>query len=274
MFEGAGMGATTIQLAANPGHDVTGVVRTDSGKTNADGTPVSCHDVTIRNLTIDANKAGAGSADVDGFFSGPKPFTATGIDTNITLDQVEVCNASRYGFDPHERTDGLTFNKCVSHDNVVDGFTIDYCSNVTFTGCEAYNNGRHGFNIVTSSYDVLMQGTKSHHNGASGLVVQTGIYETRVLTNGVTIEGGAIWNNTGDGIVVRQATERHHRRRRRHQRDRGHRQRPVRRPGRRRHERHHPEQHDLQQHRRNGKRRRRDPRSRLSPDLFRRRQPE
>ncbi len=204
-FEGAGMGQTTIQLAANPGHDVTGVIRTDSGKTNPDGSVIATHDVIIRNLSIDANKDEAGSALVDGFFTGPRPFSALSADNNIALVNVEVYDASRYGFDPHEQTTNLSFTGCVARDNAQDGFTIDYCSAVTITNCEAYGNGRHGFNIVTSSHDIVMSGNLSHDNGASGIVVQTGNFETRIITTGITITGGAITNNLGDGIVIRQA---------------------------------------------------------------------
>ncbi len=204
-FEGAGIGLTTIQLAANPGHDVTGVIRTDSGKTNADGSVIATHDVIIRNLSIDANKDAVGSALVDGFFTGPRPFSALSADNNIALVNVEVYDASRYGFDPHEQTTNLSFTGCIARDNAQDGFTIDYCSAVTITNCEAYANGRHGFNIVTSSHDIVMSGNLSHDNGASGIVVQTGNFETRILTTGITITGGAVTNNLGDGIVIRQA---------------------------------------------------------------------
>jgi parallel beta-helix repeat protein len=204
-FEGTGIGVTTIRLDDAPGHDVTGIVRTDSGKTNPDGTPTSTHDVTIQNLSIDGNKANAGAAQVDGFFCGPKPFTATA-DDNIHLTNVEVYGASRYGIDPHEQTTNLSFDACISHDNVKDGFTIDYCSNVTITNCEAYGNGRHGFNIVTSSHDVTMTGNSAHDNGESGIAIQTGVNEQRILTSDIVIHGGSISNNGGDGIAVREAS--------------------------------------------------------------------
>lgn len=206
-FAGAGLGLTQIKLAENPGHDVTGIIRTASGKTQPDGLPVSTHDVVIRDLSIDGNKANSGTALVDGFFCGPKPFTELAVDTNIRLENVEVFNASRYGFDPHERTDNLTIVACVAHDNAVDGFTIDYCSNVTLIDCEAYANGRHGVNVVTSSYGVTITNLDSHDNGATGLTIQTGNLEMRDLTNDITVMGGTIRNNASDGIVVREAED-------------------------------------------------------------------
>ena len=205
-FAGAGIGLTTIKLAGNPGHDVTGIVRTDSGKLNPDGTLRGTHDVTIQNLSIDGNAANTGGFAVDGFFCGPRPFTAMAVDDNIHLDSVEVYGVSRYGFDPHERTTNLTLTSCIAHDNGQDGFTIDDCAGVVITACEAYANGRHGFNIVTSSRDVSLIGNLAHDNASSGIVVQTGNFETRGLTANVSIVGGAVTNNGGDGIVVRQAS--------------------------------------------------------------------
>ena len=41
---------------------------------------------------------------VDGFYSGPKPNTATALDKRISLMGLEIRNVSRYGFDPHEGT--------------------------------------------------------------------------------------------------------------------------------------------------------------------------
>lgn len=204
-FAGAGLGLTQVKLVDAPGRDVTGVIRTDSGKTAPDGLPISTHNVVIRDLTIDGNKANAGNAKVDGFFCGPKPFTELAIDTNIRLERVEVMNASRYGFDPHERTDNLTFVACVARDNAFDGFTIDFCSNVTLIDCEAYGNGRHGVNVVTGSYGVTIANLNSHGNGASGLTIQTGNLEIRALTHDITVLGGTIRNNAVDGIVVREA---------------------------------------------------------------------
>ena len=205
-FSGTGIGLTTIRLADNPGHDVTGIVRTDSGKTNPDGSLQATHNVTIQNLSIDGNKVNSGGFAVDGFFCGPKPFTVTAVDDNIHLTNVEVFAVTRYGFDPHERTTNLSFTSCISRDNGQDGFTIDNSVNVTITNSEAYNNGRHGFNIVTGSYDVLLTGNLSHDNLGSGIVVQTGNFEMRALTANVHILSGTVSNNAGDGIVVRQAS--------------------------------------------------------------------
>lgn len=203
-LEGAGMGATTLSLADGSG-SVTGIVRTASGGTLADGTPVTTSHVTVANLSIDGNRA-ATTGSVDGFYSGPKPDTGA-YDVDIRLDHVEIHNVSRYGFDPHEGTRQLVITHCVAHDNGADGFTIDGSSDVTIVDSEAYGNGRHGFNIVTGSTDVELLANQSYGNGGSGLVIQTGDNEIRAWTSGVVVSGGRYDDNSRAGIEVRQASD-------------------------------------------------------------------
>ncbi len=200
-LEGAGS-ATTLKLA-DGSSAVTGMIRTASGKLNADGTYTTVDKVVVKNLVLDGNMANT-SGDVDGFYCGPKPGTAQA-DTNITLDGVEIKNCSRYGFDPHERTNGLTFKNCVAHHNGVDGFTIDLCSNVVFENNSAYANGRHGFNLVTGTNAVTMTGNTAYDNGGSGISLQTGDNEIRAWTDAITITGGTLSNNGRHGIEVKQA---------------------------------------------------------------------
>ncbi len=199
---GAGMGETIISLATGS-TSVTGIVRTDSGGTNADGSIKTTSNVRIESLTIDGNKAGT-TGDVDGFYCGPKP-NISASDSNILLDRVEIMNVSRYGFDPHEQTIGLTITNSVSHHNGVDGFTIDNATQVTLLNNDAYANGRHGFNVVTGSTGVLFQDNDAWGNGQSGIVVQTGDNEIRAFTSDVSILGGQVFDNGRAGIDVRQA---------------------------------------------------------------------
>ncbi len=203
-LEGAGMGLTTIKLA-DGSTAVTGIVRTDSGDVLADGSVTTTTNVTLRDLTIDGNMANT-TGSTDGFYCGPQPGTSQ-YDSNILIERVEIMNASRYGFDPHEQTVGLTFIDCVAHHNGVDGFVIDYCSDVEIIGSTAYSNGRHGINIVTGSSDVTIIDATVYDNGGSGIVVQTGDNEIRSFTNNVTIIGGTVTDNAGIGIDVHQATD-------------------------------------------------------------------
>ncbi len=183
---------------------VTGILRTDSGKTKADGTFTTVDNVTVKNLSLDGNSSKT-TGDVDGFYTGPKPGTAQA-DTNITLDGVEIKNCSRYGFDPHEQTIGLTIKNSSAHHNGVDGFTIDFCSQVTLLNNVAFANGRHGFNIVTGSHDVTMTGNNAYDNGGSGISLQTGDNEIRGWTDSIHISGGMLTNNGRGGIEIKQAS--------------------------------------------------------------------
>ena len=198
---GAGLGATVLQLADGTA-SVTGILRTTSGRAVADGTVTTTHDVYVHDLTIDGNKAG-NTGVTDGFYCGPRPGSAQA-DNNITLDHVEVRNVTRYGFDPHEQTINLTISNSLSHDNGVDGFTLDFCSYVNLINNAAYNNGRHGFNIVTSSAHLNLSGNDAYGNGATGITVQTGDNEIRAWTHDVTISGGHVTGNGLDGISIRQ----------------------------------------------------------------------
>lgn len=203
-LSGVGMGQTVLKLA-DGATGVTGMIRTDSGSTLPDGSFATTSNVTIHDLTLDGNKAHT-TGSTDGFYCGPKPGTAQA-DTNITLDHVEIANVSRYGFDPHEQTVGLTIINSVAHDNGVDGFTLDFCSNALIANNLAYNNGRHGFNIVTGSHDVTLLNNDAHDNGGAGITVQTGDNEIREWTHAITIIGGHLVHNGGDGIDVHQASD-------------------------------------------------------------------
>ncbi len=201
---GAGMGQTVIKLA-DGSTSVTGIIRTDSGGTNPDGSVKTTPNVRISDLTIDGNQAHT-SGTVDGFYCGPKPNTAA-YDKNITVDHVEIHDVSRYGFDPHEQTKGLTFTNCIAHNNGADGFTIDFATDVSLVNNAAFDNGRHGFNIVTSSSDVRFLDNDSWGNAQSGIVVQTGDNEIRSLTHSISIAGGQVYDNGRAGIEVRQAAD-------------------------------------------------------------------
>lgn len=203
-LSGTAAGRTVVKLADGSA-GVTGIIRTDSGETKADGGTQTTDNVTIKNMTIDGNRTKT-IGDTDGFYCGPKP-NSTAFDSEIMLDGVEVKNVSRYGFDPHEQTIGLTFQNCVAHHNGADGFTIDYSTNVTLINNQAYANGRHGFNVVTSSSDVQFIDNDAWGNGGSGVVIQTGDNELRAFTSDVSIVGGTYFDNGRAGIEVRQTLD-------------------------------------------------------------------
>lgn len=203
-LQGSGMGKTVIKLADGVS-GVTGLLRTASGGVLPDGSLTTTSNVMVKGLSLDGNMAKTVGA-TDGFYCGPEPGSSQH-DSNITLDGVEIMNMSRYGFDPHEQTVGITIANSVAHHNGVDGFVLDYCSNVQLINDAAYANGRHGINVVTGSSNVAIINANLHDNGGSGVVVQTGDNEIRGFTNNVTISGGTVANNGKIGIDIHQATD-------------------------------------------------------------------
>lgn len=201
ILEGAGAGVTVLKLADGAA-GVTGLVRLDSGKALPDGTLETVQNVTVRGLTLDGNRDKTIGA-TDGFYSGPKPGTEQ-FDTNITLDGVEARSMSRYGFDPHEGTKGLTLTNCFAHHNTLDGFTLDGCQDAVIANSRAFANGRHGINIVTGSDGVEILNCHVSSNAGNGITVQTGDNEIRELTANVTILGGRIESNGRAGIDAHQ----------------------------------------------------------------------
>ncbi len=191
---GDGMGNTTVKLQDGSKSDITGIFRDTAG--------VEDHDIGMHDLTIDGNRENT-SGKVDGWFNGVSP-GQPGTDTNITLDHVEVENCGGYGFDPHEQTTNLSITNCVSHGNGLDGFTLDFQIGAHLSNDVAYNNDRHGFNIVTSSHDDVLTDCTAYNNGGDGIIVQRGSDNIPVPDN-ITIKGGSFYDNGNDGIQINKA---------------------------------------------------------------------
>ncbi len=192
---GDGMGATTVKLADNYNHSLSGIFRDQAGVQN--------HDIGMHDLTVDGNRANQSSGKIDGWFNGVTP-GGPGTDTNITLDHVEIKNCSGYGFDPHEETTNLSITNCVSHGNGLDGFTLDFQIGAHLSNDTAYGNGRHGFNIVTSSHDDTLTNCTAYGNGGEGIMVQRGSDNIPVPQN-ITINGGSVYANALDGVQINKA---------------------------------------------------------------------
>ena len=195
-LEGAGMGDTIIKLKDGWSGKLTGIIRTPSGRSN--------EDITIRDLTIDGNMDKT-KGEVDGFFSGVTPGSSK-TDKNILIERVEIHSVSRYAFDPHERTEKLTIRDSVAHDNGKDGFVLDYVLDSYIANNLSYDNGRHGFNMVTAAHDIVFKNNTAHSNGDNGLVVQRGS-EDHPLSHTIAIQGGKFFDNGRDGILLKISTD-------------------------------------------------------------------
>jgi Ca2+-binding RTX toxin-like protein len=191
-IKGDGMGATVLKLADGSDHAVTGIIRSASGE--------ATHDFGVSDLTIDGNRD-ATTGKVDGWYNGFLP-GKPGQDSNVTLSGVEIRDCSGYGFDPHERTVNMLIENSVSHGNGLDGFVADYLIDSTFRNNLAYDNDRHGFNIVTTTHDLALLNNVSHDNGGGGIVVQRGS-ENIPSPYHITIEGGEVYGNAAEGVLVK-----------------------------------------------------------------------
>lgn len=191
-IKGDGMGATVLKLADGTDQAVTGIIRSASGE--------ATHDFGVSNLTLDGNRD-ATSGKVDGWYNGFLP-GQPGQDSNVTLSGVEIRDCSGYGFDPHERTANMLIENSVSHGNGLDGFVADYLIDSTFRNNLAYDNDRHGFNIVTTTHDLALLNNVSHDNDGGGIVVQRGS-ENIPSPYHITIEGGEVYGNAAEGVLVK-----------------------------------------------------------------------
>ncbi|WP_454845907.1 M10 family metallopeptidase C-terminal domain-containing protein [Pseudomonas farris] len=193
---GDGMGATTVKVADGSDTKITGVIRSAYGE--------ETHDFGVSNLTIDGNRDST-TGKIDGWFNGYIPGEA-GYDSNVTLDSVEIKDCSGYGFDPHEQTVNMVIKNSVSHGNGLDGFVADFLSNSTFESNIAYDNDRHGFNIVTSTHDFTMTNNVAYDNGGNGIVIQRGSEDIPSPTN-ITITGGEVYGNGAEGVLIKMSSE-------------------------------------------------------------------
>ncbi len=168
---GAGMGETVITLATGSA-GVAGVVRTDSGGRNADGSLKITSNVRIESLSIDGNKAGT-IGNVEGFCFGVQSRFPVQ-DFDLLLDRVEFMNVSRHGFDPDATCAGLTITNCIFNRGRVGAFAIvNVPHDATFNAADT-TDAEVEIGDLTRSNAVLFQDSATTANVQSGTGVQTG----------------------------------------------------------------------------------------------------
>ena len=193
---GDGMGVSNIKVADGSDTKITGIIRSAYGE--------ETHDFGLSNLTIDGNRDNT-TGKIDGWFNGFIP-GQEGYDSNVTLDGVEIKDCSGYGFDPHEQTVNMVIKNSVSHGNGLDGFVADFLSNSTFENNVAYDNDRHGFNVVTSTHDFTLSNNVAYGNGGGGIVVQRGS-ENIPSPGNITITGGEVYGNGAEGVLIKLSSD-------------------------------------------------------------------
>ena len=167
------------------------------------------------NFTIDGNKENQNTDEIS-IYGRFGVYTETV--NNVVIDGMGVINFQGYGFDPHgvkepkQWSNGLKIFNSYAANNDWDGFTIDQSVNVLLQNNKAYNNGRHGFNIVTGTYNLVMFNNIAYSNGfyyylgdlGCGIAVQNNLdYGTR----NISIVNSIFQDNTDAGICVRDASD-------------------------------------------------------------------
>ena len=191
IFTGAGMGTTILKIADNNNQRIVGLVRTPFGR----GT----HYVSVRDLTLDGNRDKQTPVEQVGFYCGVIPDQPIS-DYDISCLRVEARNFHGYGFDPHEVVTRLTITDCISHHNGLDGFTLDGVENCFVKGCFAFNNDRHGFNVVTKSRLCILSQNVAHENKGNGFTIQNGSHSIQLMNN-------LSRNNGGDGLYTSEVDD-------------------------------------------------------------------
>src|SRR5690606_16418531 len=108
--------------------------------------------------------------------------------------------------DPHEQTINILIKDCVAHGNGLDGFVADFMIDGAFIGNVAYDNDRHGFNVVTSTHDFVLQDNVAYGNGGNGLVVQRGSEDIPSPYN-ILIQGGSFHDNAKEGVLIKLSSQ-------------------------------------------------------------------
>jgi parallel beta-helix repeat protein len=130
-----------------------------------------CENLYVGHLTLNGNKENQ-NTDINSQYGRYGYFTEGC--TNVYLESVRIERFQGYGFDPHgwKKAPGgalygknLTLMNCVANDNDWDGFTLDQTNGMFLKNNTAYNNGRHGFNVVTGSYNVYITDAYTMFNG-------------------------------------------------------------------------------------------------------------
>lgn len=158
-----------------------------------------CENVYVANMTLNGNKLQQ-NTDADSKYGRYGLFTEGC--TNVYVDSLRVEKFQGYGFDPHgwKSAPGgplygknLTIVNSIANDNDWDGFTLDQHNGIYMKNNTAYNNGRHGFNVVTGSFNVYIAEAYTSYNGYYYYEGTTGC--------GITIQNNQQYGTKGVSLV-------------------------------------------------------------------------
>jgi Ca2+-binding RTX toxin-like protein len=177
-LQGDGIGNTTLKLADGSSAAVTSLIK------------ASGHDLGASRLSLDGNREHNAAA-ATGWLNGSA--------TQVHLDTLEAKDFAGDGLDLRGKNSQVSLSNSTVHGNAGDGLVADYLSNSVFTGNTAADNGGNGYNL---GGDVRLVDSDAYRNGASGVLLQEGTSGAR---SALSVEGGVIFANHGDGVTVSAA---------------------------------------------------------------------
>jgi parallel beta-helix repeat protein len=190
---------STIRLVdgAPPMEGNAGIVRA-----KRDGVPLerrTVRNIAVEYLEIDGNRAKQ-RQDVE---DAEKKYGFYAEVHDCVVRRVTIRDCMGYGFDPHGTADlkqskRILIDECVARGNLKDGFTLDQQEDMVMRNCLSQGNGRAGINIVTSTFNTLVENNVVLENGGTGIFVQNGSHTLRLHRNQVLA-------NDHHGVFLRDA---------------------------------------------------------------------
>ena len=179
-------------------------------------TVTSADNVKVSELTMDGNKENQYqnvNSTVHGLFAEAS--------THVWFTNVDVNNFMGYGIASHglkatnQHSYNITMINCNSNNNDKDGVLIDQTEYAYIQNCYGNHNGRHGFNIVKQSINIILENIIATDNGFSGNGCGVSIqknkdsddldeisdYDDR-RTHDVLVQNSMLKNNYRDGICM------------------------------------------------------------------------
>lgn len=157
------------------------------------------HNIAVEYLEIDGNRTRQ-RPDVE---DAEKKYGLYAEVHDCVIRRVTIRDCVGYGFDPHGTADlkpskRVLIEECVARGNMKDGFTLDQQEDMVIRNCLSESNDRAGINIVTSTFNTLVENNIVVGNGGTGIFVQNGSHAVHLLRNQVIA-------NAHNGVFLRDA---------------------------------------------------------------------
>ncbi len=170
-----------------------------------------CENITILDLSLNGNKNNQ-NKDENSKYGRFGIFTEAC--DNIYIKNIRIHDFQGYGFDPHGWktspsgalwANNLTILNSHADNNDWDGFTLDQTDGIYIKDSISINNGRHGFNIVTGSKNLIAENLQSYNNGyyyytgdgGCGIAIQN---NRNYGTKNIKIFNSSFYNDKRNGL--------------------------------------------------------------------------